>query len=85
MHTDWEAPEEMNCDRYRVDGRELVLLLQGNEIRRISFSSILGWCDTGQGTLSIVMKEGRSLDFSGMPRELEELLIKHFPDSFHEW
>ena len=79
------APEELQCDRFRVDGRELVCEFGGKEVRRVAFDSILGWCDTAQDSYSIVMKEGRSLDFPGLSDELEVILLEHFPDSFHSW
>ena len=85
MSVDPAMPEKMNCDRYRVEGRELICEFRGKEVRRIGFDRILGWCDTAQGSLSILIKEGRSLDFPGPSDELEDLLSKHFPSSFHSW
>jgi hypothetical protein len=85
MSNSSEMPERMNCDAYRVEGRELVCELSGKEVRRVSFDAILGWCDTAQGSLSIMVKGGRSLDFPGPPEVLEDILMKHFPNSFHQW
>jgi hypothetical protein len=73
----------MHCDRYRVEDRTLVCESRGKEVRRVRFDAILGWCDTAQGSLSIVIKEGRSLDFPEPFEELENLLSQHFPNSFH--
>lgn len=81
-------PERLDCDRYTVDGRELICARSEDVIRRISLDAIRGWCDTGQGkvlTLSIVMKEGRSIDLPDTSGELEQILSHHFPDSFHSW
>ncbi len=85
MSPNSDMPQTLHCDHFRVDGRDLVCESGGREVRRVARDVILGWDDTAQGSYSIVMKEGPSLDFPGYPEELEAILSEWFPDAFHCW
>jgi hypothetical protein len=85
MSSHSDMPETLHCDGFRVDGRDLICELGGREVRRIARDDILGWCDTAQGSYSIVMRDCAGLDFPGYPEELEAILSEWFPDSFHCW
>jgi hypothetical protein len=85
---DTPMPENVPATSFRVDGDVLVCSGPTMPDRRIPFSEIKGWVDTGQGrvqTFSLMLRTGAALDIEDPEGKLEAIMSVKMPNGFMMW